>query len=324
MLDVKIHLPNSAHLQNLQGFLNRCEQDDAATLDFSMDTRWVSVHPAVLAMTACAAAMVKNAGGKIGGKAEKIGSLPYLIRMGLFAFLGIEPGQVIAAHEAAGRFIPITQIRTARELQTAIVDLVPLLHTAPREADPIKYVFSELVRNVLEHAQSPVGAFMCAQYYAATRRISIGIADGGIGILGSMSKYHQVATAREAISLALQPGITGTTARSGGTAENAGAGLFFTKSIAAFSRNFFVLYSGDAMFKLLKGSQKRPVVLRADPTQDNHVFAPAPTWRGTVAGIDISMSPGQQFGTLLRAINKIYTIDVRRKKKAYYKGIHFV
>ena len=85
-------------------------------------------------------------------------------------------------------------------------------------------------------------------------------------------KSHRARSARDAIVLALQPGITGTTARLGGTERNAGAGLFFVKSIAQLSRNFFVVYSEDTMFKLLRGSKTKPVVLHADPRHDKHRF----------------------------------------------------
>src|SRR2546428_10474113 len=96
---MKITLPNSASLQNLQGFLKKCSSDDTTKLDFSMHARWVAVHPFVLAMTACAAALVKHQGGVVRGKAEAVGSLPYLIRMGLFLNLGIDPQKVIEEHE---------------------------------------------------------------------------------------------------------------------------------------------------------------------------------------------------------------------------------
>jgi hypothetical protein len=52
----------------------------------------------------------------------------------------------------------------------------------------------------------------------------------------SMALSHRVPTDAAALRLALQPGITGTTHRIGGTEFNAGAGLFFTKSIASLSR----------------------------------------------------------------------------------------
>jgi len=322
---MKITLPNSAHLQNIQGFLRQWSPEEPNRLDFSMHDKWVSVHPAVLAMTACAAALVQHNGGAVEGKPEAHRATAYLIRMGLFEFLQIDPEREIQRHEASGRFIALRQIRTSRELSSAITDLVPLLHGDPRQQDSIRYVFSELTRNVLEHSSSPVGALLCAQYYRQTNRVSIGIADAGIGIRRSITRSHQARTARDAIALALRPGITGTTSRLGGTERNAGAGLFFVKSIAALSRNHFVIYSEDTMFKLRKSPKNDSVALHADPLRDPHVFdTTLPSWPGTVVGIDINMAAGNQLADFLRAIQVAFAGETTsRRRKDYYKRIRF-
>jgi hypothetical protein len=130
-----------------------------------------------------------------------------------------------------------------------------------------------------------------------------------------MKQFHSVRDSKEAISLALQPGITGTTGKVGGTARNAGAGLFFTKNIASFSRNLFVLCSGDAAYRLLRGSENRVVKLYADPLRDHHLFPTGlPSWNGTVVGIDINVSPEVEFSELLNQVRKVYYLDVKRKK----------
>lgn len=320
---MKVHLPNSAHLRNIGGFLGGLDCSNPDVLDFSIHPHWVSVHPFTLALTACVGALYRSRGGEVHVEVPDHRSVAYLIRMGLFRLLGVDPGREITEHEASGRFIPLTQIRTTADLKVAITDLVPLLHAPPHVADPIRYVFSEMARNVLEHAASPIGGFVCAQYYAKSQRIAIGIADAGIGVKASMSRSHPVKTDAEAIRLALQPGVTGTTARIGGTEFNAGAGLFFTKSIASLSRNFFLLYSGDKAFKLLRTPQAKAPVLYADPDMDRHTFVDAPPWRGTAVGIDVSVDQETEFARLLAAIGKAYSTDVKKRRKAYYKQIRF-
>lgn len=319
---MQIFLPNSANLQNITGFLRGLDLSDPSSLNFSMHPRWVAVHPVVLAMTACLAIKCQSSGGKVIGAATPVKTLPYLIRMGLFNRLGIDPRFAIHEHEEAGRFVPITQIRNTDELKQAIVNLVPLLHAPASVADPIKYVFSEMVRNVLEHSASPIGAVVCAQYYRETKRIAIGIADAGIGVFDSMRHHHRVKDDQQAIRLALQPGITGTTSRVGGTAFNAGAGLFFTKSIATLSRNYFFLYSGNSMFRLMKTRKRYDPELNADPVYDPHDFVKAPEWNGTVVGIDINIEQDIGFAALLDFIRKAYFIDVKIKKD-YAKRIRF-
>jgi anti-sigma regulatory factor (Ser/Thr protein kinase) len=319
---MKLFLPNSANLQNITAILKPMDLSHPEALEFSMHPEWVAVHPVVLAMTACLAAKVRQSGGRVIGQATQVPTLNYLIRMKLFDFLGIDPQKAITEHEEAGRFIPLTQIRTSEDLRQSITNLIPLLHAPAAVADPIKYVFSEMVRNALEHSASPVGALVCAQYYRKTKRIAIGIADAGIGVLASMSRHHRVRTSQEAIALGLQPGITGTTSRIGGNQFNAGAGLFFTKSIAVLSRNRFFLYSGDSMFRLMKTRKRNQPVLHADPALDPHAFVPAPNWNGTVVGIDLNIEQGVEFADLLNEIRGAYRIDVKRKKD-YARKIRF-
>lgn len=243
--------------------------------------------------------------------------------MHLFRFLDLDPDSQIEEHEEAGRFIPLTQIRSSDELQEAIVQLIPLLHATPEVADPIKYVFSEMVRNVLEHASSPVGAVVCAQYYKNKERLSIAIADAGIGVQDSIGRNHAVKSHADAIYLALTPGITGTTSRIGGNEFNAGAGLFFTKSIAALSRNYFAIYSGDCLYKMQQTKTHSQVVLHADPRRDRHKLATGlPHWKGTIVGININVRHGKAFEDLLSTIREAYQIDVETKKK-YYRKIRF-
>lgn len=216
-----------------------------------------------------------------------------------------------------------TQIRTTDDLKTTIANLVPLLHAPAEVADPIRYVFSEMVRNSLEHSQSPVGAFVCAQYFKESGTISIGIADSGIGVRSSMSRSHSVIDDQSAIRLALQPGITGVTSRFGGNEYNAGAGLFFTKSIATLSRNYFIIYSGNSAFRLMKTPKKSQPLLRADPNLDYHVMSRIfPYWTGTAVGLDLSITQGTEFAELLDQIRTAYFLDVKQRKD-YTRKLRF-
>lgn len=204
--------------------------------------------------------------------------------------------------------------------------MVPLLHTTPEQAYPIKYVMSELVRNVLEHSRSQIGAIVSAQYFKKTNRISIGVADRGIGIKTAINKSYNAKSDHEALELALRPGITGTTTKIGGTEFNAGAGLFFTKSIAKVSRDFFLIYSGDSFFKLKKTNPKNEIVLYANPHDDkaNFKVGGLPYWKGTAVGIDISMDINQDFQELLTLIRDAYHLDVKRANKDKYKKPKFL
>ena len=312
---MQIHIPNSAFLGNIDPFLHSFNPEDNTTLFVTANNRWISVHPVVLSMIAALGMNITSQNIKFQKLEAK--SKHYLERMGLFKLLRIPSGITITEHEAAGRFIPLTQIKDAETLTKFITEMIPLLHLEPKQAEPIKYIISELVRNVLEHAKTEHGAIVSAQYYKKSNSIRIGIADTGVGIKNTINRSYTTPTHLEAIRLALTPGITGTTRREGGTEFNAGAGLFFIKSIAVVNRDFFVVYSGNAMYKLLKSQHLR---LHADPYKDRHSKGEDyPYWQGTIVGVDISLDENKEFSLLLDLIRETYIKTVRERKKEKHK-----
>lgn len=243
--------------------------------------------------------------------------------MGLFKILGKESPFKIENHEAAGRFVPLTQIKTSQEQSDFIKDVIPLLHLNPQRAQAIQYTLGEMLRNVLEHANSVNGAVVAAQYYQEQKMIRLGICDTGIGIKGSMKSIwpNKSKTDLDAIKWALVPGVSGTTLREGGTEENAGAGLFFVKSISMLTRDYFAIYSGTAVYRLLK---RRPDVkavrLHADPDRDrNSQTNDAPFFPGTMVAIDISLDKIEEFSIVLEAIRQAYSQAVRTRRKERFK-----
>ncbi len=315
---MRIHLPHGAFLGNIDQFIQSFDPKEPEKLEITMVEKWSWVHPVVLSMIASLAITLKKKNISCQKITTKSGH--YLERMGLFKFLGIESGLKIVEHDSSGRFIPLTQIKNSNELSKFITDMIPLLHLAPKQVEPIRYIVSELVRNVLEHADVAQGAMICAQYFKKSNTIRIGLADTGVGIRSSLNRSHSTTDDIEAIKLALVPGVTGTTTREGGTAQNAGAGLFFIKSIAYTNKNFFILYSGTGMYKLLKRKSDK-VVLHANPTIDRHSENNTlPKWQGTVIGIDISLDSTNEFTFLLDLIRDTYSKAVRERRNQKYRA----
>ena len=319
---MRIHIPNAAWLNSIDPFLEGFDPGNPDKLKITFHKKWMSIHPMVLSMIgALGIGIIPD-----NIKCEKLEakSKKYLERMGLFDLLGIESGIQITKHEAAGRFVPLTQIKTSEELTKFITEVTPLLHLKPIHAEPLRYVLSELIRNVLEHSLSRQGAIVSAQYYAKSNTVRVGIADHGVGIVEPINQSYNPKNDLEAIQLALIPGITGTTKNEGGTEYNAGAGLFFIKSIATVNKDFFVIYSGKAMYKLLKRKGKK-IVLHADPLDDRHSKRnDLPSWKGTAVGIDLSLDTTQEFSLLLRLINETYNQAIRDRKKAKHKKAQFI
>ena len=101
------------------------------------------------------------------------------------------------------------------------------------------------------------GAYVCAHNFTTTEpnRVSIAVADCGQGIREHLGGVHPEAAGsdRDAVTLALRPGITGARPGMYGTPDNAGAGLFITRSIAKGSGGYFLLV-GKAGYRLMRAN----------------------------------------------------------------------
>ncbi len=322
---MKIYLSNQGNLRNFRGFVESLDLSNPDFLSISTHDKWVTVHPANLVLTAALAMQIGKDNVEIVGNVPDTGI--YLDRMGLYDLTKTPSPFAYNKKEEAGRFVPIKVIKTADDQSRFITDIIPLLHLSEENTTVIKYVIGELVRNVLEHSFSKDGAVVAAQYYKKTNRVSIGICDTGIGVWRSMQTYWHPKTDIEALRLALTPGITGTTRKEGGTSENAGAGLFFIKSIAKITRNYFAIYSGHAEYTLLKHDKRLKGMPRlyADPNRDPHNSTDnAPIFNGTLVAVDISLDETTEFNDLLSSIGNVYDKAIRERKKGKYREPRFV
>jgi anti-sigma regulatory factor (Ser/Thr protein kinase) len=220
----------------------------------------------------------------------------YAGRMRLFEHLGIEFDPGLEEREAAGRFVPLAQVTTSKDVSRVIGDISALLHLHedPETLSAVQYCVSELLRNVLEHSGSPDGAFVCAHRYTTSEphRVTIAVADCGQGISSHLGRAYPAAAENDeiALGLAMRPGITGAIAGQYGTPDNAGAGLFITRSIAKGSGGYFFLMSGNSAYRLRRGrSDSEMIELYIDafdePRHDRYKFESP--WIGTVVSVEI-------------------------------------
>jgi anti-sigma regulatory factor (Ser/Thr protein kinase) len=121
------------------------------------------------------------------------------------------------AHDISLRFVPSDEFEDTR-------------HT-------IRYVIVELLRNALQHSQSPSEPMIMvdlANVEQERTMVQVAVVDAGIGIPASLRTYHpKLANAEEALEKALWPHISGTFEEGlTGTQQNAGMGLFFISEMA--------------------------------------------------------------------------------------------
>ncbi len=322
---MKIHLPNSVWIGNIDPFIRSFDTTNKNVLEVTSHKKWVSVHPVVLCMITALGLFARKNRAELNFEKMEAKSKHYFERMGLFKILSLDSEIKITHHESTGRFISIKKITNSSELEDFIKEMIPLLHLRPEQAEPIKYIISELVRNVFEHALTDEGAIVCAQYYKKSNTMRIGVVDIGVGIKSTLRRLYHPQDDIQAIALALTPGITGTTTKIGGTEANAGAGLFFIKSLAKMSRDFFMIYSGKGMYKLLKNPKNKQIKLISDPLKDHFSSNnDLPLWEGTVVAIDLCLDNTVNFNELLDSIRKVYREGKKEQNKNKYKKPQFI
>ncbi len=322
-----LQIPNSVALRNFDAvFRNNDFVINDKNVDIRFHPRYVAMHPVGLALYAAIGDRFNQEGIETNMEIHtSIRSIPYLQRMGLFSALGYVNPVKTKEHEEIGRFIPLMKIDSSEALASFLKTVDPILHTTQENSRVIKHVFSELLRNVLEHSDSQFGGNVCATYNHRRKKFSIGISDAGRGIFDAMREHHQFKTDKDAIIAALTPGVSGTTSKLGGTAENAGAGLFFTKCIAQTTRNHFLLYSGSAYFKLRLSKKRAAVRFHANPLDDKcSIRDGLPYFKGTLIGIDIYIQDTKAFNNLIESIGSAYQVSVKQSRKDYHKRIQFV
>ncbi len=201
----------------------------------------------------------------------------YLTRIGFYDFLQLPVEYPWSKRDPTGRFREVVEITSEDMSNEVSRNLVTILQTqagsiGQQTVNAIQYTFSEIVDNVFHHAQSPVNAIICAQSYPRLQQAEFAIVDCGRGfrlsLLENPALRGRFKTAIEAISLAVQPKVTGR------PANNAGEGLFFITELVKQNRGDMAIYSEDGLFKLVSGEVKLYNV---------------PYWSGAIVGLRLGL-----------------------------------
>lgn len=199
-------------------------------------------------------------------------------------------------------------IRSSSDLDTYFDTSLKEFPLSDQDILITKYILSELTRNTIEHSRDPRGATISLSYSKKSNTLRLGVADHGIGIKSTIDNSGSDLTDFDAIIHALTPGVTGSTLTPGGTSENAGAGLFFVKSLAHQLGSHFLIYSGTGLFKLLKRKTKRSILKPNSSLDHASGGNDYPLYPGTAVGIDIPLSTLQDFTSALTQIrSKFYS-----------------
>ena len=245
------HLPNNCGIEDLAVALG-----EAGVLEQEWDALVVQVggfmDVGAMAFLCAWAAGMKAAGRRIHLRGDER-TRGYLARMDLHEHVGLDydPGK---RQDETGRFLPLKQIATDEDVfQTvnAICDLV--LHQFENAGDFIpamEWAVNETIDNIVIHSETPVPGAVCAQYFPKKHRLDIGICDLGRGIKSSLGTTRKLRSHGDAITTALQRGVT----RDKSVGQ--GNGLAGSLDIAKANEAGFQLWTGDVVYRLRRGAER--------------------------------------------------------------------
>ncbi len=177
---------------------------------------------------------------------------PYLARTGLLRALATDAPSV---HDIGGdeRFLSLCRFRSSAQGERLVELLMPTLHLdRPELKQAVCSVLRELSVNAAEHGVSAQGAWVAAGWFPKQRRITVAIADLGVGIVGTTRRKGLLTAEddeRDAIEKALEYRITG--AGEPGVPEapnNGGLGLYWARCYTQGCRGEMVIHTHRGRF----------------------------------------------------------------------------
>lgn len=195
----------------------------------------------------------------------------YAAHMGYFQTCGFEIGKLPGQALGSDTYVPITimnvgdlqeqakrEIREMGEVIEAHSKRLSGILLREREGsafDILTYSLREMFRNIVEHSQSEILAF-CAQFRQKAKQAEIAILDTGVGVRSALlsNPYLAITEDREALNLAVMPGISGKMFKGikknpyDGW-QNSGFGLYAVSRLCGHGGKF-TLCSGDTALAL--------------------------------------------------------------------------
>ncbi len=233
-------------------------------------------------------------------------------------------GGAIPTYDEPHRTVRLTRVRKAAEIEPTAEKMASLVISEEGSHDvrrAVRYVLVELLRNVLQHSQDPLGAVAAAQRMGPQQRrskpmIQIAVADAGIGIPRSLHRAHpHLVDYRQALERALLPHISGTFEEGlTGSFENAGLGLYMISEMARQTGGRLLIATTGASLVVQGGSGDAPGSPR-------FLQPPGTGFPGTLVTFEIPSDAVQDYYALMQAI--LRKASERTPKRAADRWISF-
>lgn len=116
--------------------------------------------------------------------------------------------------------------------------------------DHLRTCMNEVLQNIKDHSQSPIGGVLCARFLSASRQVRVAVVDRGLGIRDTLRRRHpEIESAMEALGKVFKGGYT---AKS--SPRNLGKGIRNLATFASAQGGSVTLVSGDGVLEMRPGS----------------------------------------------------------------------
>lgn len=203
----------------------------------------------------------------------------YAAHMGFFRAAGLDYGNAPGEARGGANYIPLTIFKVddikhkASNTYEHVGDIVETESSRLSEMlirenkgelfDTLTFSLREIMRNSVEHAETEI-IEICAQYWPTKHKVEIAVLDSGVGVKSSLSlnPYLKINDDRDAVHLALMPGISGkmykgVKKRANDAWQNSGFGLYMTNRIARNGGSFLLCSGGYGL--LLNENGKKDI-----------------------------------------------------------------
>lgn len=168
--------------------------------------------------------------------------------IGFCKFSGLEhylcDGPRPTAHPSC-ETVPLSQVYTAHwNIGEPLVQLVRdhLSDLSQDSADYLKLSLSEVIQNIDDHADSPIGGIWCGRFFSGKKSVRIAVTDMGNGIQKTLSRRFDVKNAVEALQMVTRGGHSSLSRE-----NNMGLGVSNLVSWIKNCRGVLSLVSGEAV-----------------------------------------------------------------------------
>jgi hypothetical protein len=291
-----IHVPR---ILNLENSLNFCcdlwKIPEANEYEFNFSAL-STVEPFTMAFVANEIKRYRDSKQAVRFFATNHENKTYPAHMGFFKAFGLEFGKEPGEASGSSTYIPLTILKVEDIVNQALQEyeepgaiierhaekIAKILTRCDRGdlVDALTFSIREVMRNIVEHSGSSFIEY-CAQYWPTKNLVEVAILDGGNGIKYGLSPnpYLEIQTERDALHMAMLPGVSGkmykgVKRQSNNVWQNSGYGLYMTSRICRNGGDFFIvsndaclLLSSDSKEDLKVNSKGTSLRLRIDTTK---------------------------------------------------------